>query len=464
MQLCNNLPILQVKVRSKSLSSPMDCFFASTNTCINLQVRALIQSDIRPVVRHVNFFAKDVCFKPSATFNTYAYNLLNNQSLVKADFNPCEYIPQIQMAMNYSSDGSDNITSFADLVSLSKNSSLYNQLQALWGNQSEFSGEFLLDSFGDITVSSHFIVLLLYICESHFCHVAVQKARRFISFIKVFFDSATKTDRRRLAIDDRMSESVKRGSVVKQVRHAFSVPLDIHRSLAANETNEPIISFALSEDLSMSLDFNFGDGEKELLFGLQFRFQSGNEAEGSIKKLLELFLQDTVGDKGSSSLNGFNFADQAATVVEDLINSLIIGIDVDIDIQIGLDLTNVFNKTAQSRLPSPFLQLNTFDVEGYIGFTEWSTEVIIDTDTMNARLLVTEASALMNINFAIIGNEPLMITSAGQFLSIISPTSANGIGESCSIYGLFIVTLPLTLFCYRIKCIFQCPIANICDD
>lgn len=177
----------------------------------------------------------------------------------------------------------------------------------------------------------------------------------------------------------------------------------------------------------MSLDFNFGDGKKELLFGLQFRFQSGNEAEGSIKNLLELFLQDTVGDKGSSSLNGFNFADQAATVVEDLINSLIIGIDLDINIQMGLDLTNVFNKTAQSRLPSPFLQLNTFDVEGYIGFTEWSTEVIIDT--MNARLLVTEASALMNINFAIIGNEPLLITSAGQFLSIISPTSANGIGE-----------------------------------
>ena len=67
------------------------------------------------------------------------------------------------MAMNYSTDGSDNITSFADLVSLSKASSLYNQLQALWGNQSGFSGEFLLDSFGDVTVSSHFTVLLLYI-------------------------------------------------------------------------------------------------------------------------------------------------------------------------------------------------------------------------------------------------------------------------------------------------------------
>lgn len=405
---------------------------------INLQVRALIQSDIRPLVRHANFFAKEVCFKPSATFNTYAYNLLNNQSIVKADFNPCEYIPQIQMAMNYSTDGSDNITSFADLVSLSKASSLYNQLQALWGNQLGFSGEFLLDSFGDVTVSSHFTVLLLYICESHFCRVAVQiiQARRFISFIKVFFDGPAETDRRRkLAIDGRKSESVKRGHVVKQVRHALSVPLDIHRSLAAVESIEPIISFALSKDLSMSLDFNFGDGKKELLFGLQFRFQSGNEALGSIKNLLELFLQDTVGDKGSSSLNGFNFVDQAAKVVEDLINSLIIGIDVNIDIQMGLDLTNVFNKTAQSRLPIPFLQLNTFDVEGYIGFTEWSSDVTIPE--INARLLVTEASALMNLHFGIIGNEPLLITSAGEFLSIISPTSANGIGESCSIYGLY---------------------------
>lgn len=368
---------------------------------------------------------------------------------MKDVFNPCEYIPQLQLALNYTSVGSDNVTSFANLVILLEGSSLYTQLQALWGNQTRFSGKFLLDNFGDVTVSwpSFHCVLVNFVNLTFAILRVIIQARRFISFIKIYFHgTAESSKRRQLAIDGRKSESVKRGSVVKKVRRVLNVPLDIHRTLNTNVNNEPIIIFALSKDLSISLDFNFGDGKKELLFGLHFLFQSGNEAEGSIQNMTKLFLQDTIGNQGASTLSGFSFAEKADKVVEDLINSLVIGIDVDIDIQFGLDLTNVFNRTAQSRLPSPFLQLTTFDVGGYIGFSEWSTALTIDDDT---RLLITEASALININAGIIGNKPLLLKSATDFLSIISPTSLNGIGECCiskSLYNIYLVTDLLRCF------------------
>ena len=64
-----------------------------------------MQSDIRPVVKHASFFSKDGCSKPSATFIVYAYNFLNNQSIVKAVFNSCDFIPQLQVALNYTSVG-----------------------------------------------------------------------------------------------------------------------------------------------------------------------------------------------------------------------------------------------------------------------------------------------------------------------------------------------------------------------
>jgi hypothetical protein len=123
----------------------------------------LIQPGIRPVVKHASFFSKGGCYKPSPTFNRYAYDLLNNQSLILAEFDPCDHIPQLQVALNYTLIGSESASSFADLVVLSPDSSLYSQLEAYWGNQT-FMGEFLLEKYGELSVSKKrpFLVFTLF--------------------------------------------------------------------------------------------------------------------------------------------------------------------------------------------------------------------------------------------------------------------------------------------------------------
>ncbi len=116
-------------------------------------VRDLIPSNIRSVVRHGNFHSRYGCSKPSSQFNDFAFNLLNNGTLSRDDFNACDYIPQIQVALNYKPNSNEVVTSFADLVVLAKDSPLYNRLDDLYGTETNFTGEFLLERFGTISVS-----------------------------------------------------------------------------------------------------------------------------------------------------------------------------------------------------------------------------------------------------------------------------------------------------------------------
>lgn len=205
-------------------------------------------------------------------------------------------------------------------------------------------------------------------------------------------------------------------------------PRDTHRSLEESSGN-PILSFALNTFLDLTLDFNFGAGNKEILFGLHFDFDSGVEAEDSIQEMLNSFLQDTVADQGGESLGGFDFAETASTLVTDLINSLVIGVHVDVDVRFGLDLNNLFNETAESRLPVPFLKLYKFDVEGMIGVDEWSTVLEIE----QFELAITEARALVGIEAGITAETPFLIESAQDFLSLIYPSDAAGIGLNASL-------------------------------
>jgi hypothetical protein len=220
-------------------------------------------------------------------------------------------------------------------------------------------------------------------------------------------------------------------------------PPDIRRALRADQSSDPIISFDLNEYLTLSFDFNFGDGNKELLFGLHFDFNSGIETEKSIQNLMRSFLNDTIGDKGGDELGEFSFAGTALELANDLIESLVIGISVKIDIQFGLDLGNMFNKTATSRLPSPFLKLNTFDVDGHFGVNEWSTKLDLNVSASEFELRITEARALFSIKAGIIGDTPLWLESPKDFFSIISPTSGNGIRLNASLDVLMPVFVTL---------------------
>ena len=60
------------------------------------------------------------------------------------------------MALNYATNGSSAISSFAGLVVLSPDSQLYSRLAAFWGNETLFTGEFLLENYGELSVSKDF--------------------------------------------------------------------------------------------------------------------------------------------------------------------------------------------------------------------------------------------------------------------------------------------------------------------
>jgi hypothetical protein len=123
------------------------------STSYSSVVRVLIPSNIRSVVRHGSFQSRYGCSKPSSQFNDFAFNLLNNGTLSHDDFNACEYIPQIRVALNYTSNSNEAVSSFADLVVVASDSPLYPRLKTLWDTETNFTGEFLLERFGTITVS-----------------------------------------------------------------------------------------------------------------------------------------------------------------------------------------------------------------------------------------------------------------------------------------------------------------------
>lgn len=206
-------------------------------------------------------------------------------------------------------------------------------------------------------------------------------------------------------------------------------PLNTRRTLEVDSSSDPVITFPLNALLDLTFDFNFGDGNKEILFGLHFNFDSGDEVESSVQSMLNSFFQDTIADKGAGNLGGFSFADTALTLVNDLVNSLVVGVHVDVDVRFGLDLNNLFNKTATTRLPSPFLKLYTFDVEGVIGIDEWSTVVALD----EFELAITEAKALVNIVAGKTSATPLLLRSASDFVSLLSPNGVGGIGLMASL-------------------------------
>lgn len=116
-------------------------------------VQKLIPSDVRSVVRHGNFHSRYGCSKPSNSFNDYAFNLLNDGNLSHNDFNACDYVSQLQVALNYTSNHTEAVSSFDDLVVLANDHSLSPRLQSWWGTETNFTGEFLLQRLGALTVS-----------------------------------------------------------------------------------------------------------------------------------------------------------------------------------------------------------------------------------------------------------------------------------------------------------------------
>ena len=84
--------------------------------------------------------------------------------------------------------------------------------------------------------------------------------------------------------------------------------------------------------------------------------------------LLKNFMSENLGTSPDMPSKGdFSFANSAAELTSNLIDSLVIDLAVDLDFEFGLDLAPIFNADANSildRIPDPFIQVNQFSLDG----------------------------------------------------------------------------------------------------
>lgn len=246
--------------------------------------------------------------------------------------------------------------------------------------------------------------------------------RRFIAFIQeLFLWSSGAVTTRRLSTKQERPPALMRGALMRAVRQpdlASQV-----RSLQSSE--QPVMLVELNEAISLNFDFNFGHGQKELLLGVQFHFDSDDAISNSVKDLLETFIRETLGgpslDLGEST---FSFADTATDLANDMIESLAIDVAVDLDFIFGLDLNPMFDSSTTSvmeRLPNPYIRINKFDLAGVIGVNEWSTTLPFG----DVEFSVAEAKALLTAS-ASLSSSPIDITTPFALVDLVTPHATGG--------------------------------------
>lgn len=359
----------------------------------------MITPEIRSVIQHASLLSRgDGCTSGSSTFISFAYDELKASNLLPSglsldDFEVCEYLAELQLALGFTSNLNTDVT-YRNLVVVPE--SLNNKLQQFFGDTT-FDGELLLSTFRSLSL------------------------RRLIEFTRDFFLDDSGTDRRRL-LDSSVSPALKRGRLMRAVRSSISDPSQVVKSTqrALSSTEHPLLQFDINELASLTFDFNFGNGTNELMLGLTFNFDSDDSVSGSFKSLLQTFMSDTVGNEGGTELGGFSLGDNAQKLADSLIESWVTNVKVGINFAFGLDLDDLFNrnKSSTERVPRPFMLIEKFDVSGMFGVNEWSTD--LDLDPFN--FVIAEAEALVDVS-ASIPTPPLLIASPADFPSLFNTSS-----------------------------------------
>ena len=234
-------------------------------------VDELIPKGLRPVVKRpacLDLASDDGCLV-SPKFTDYAFSLLSSsesQDELSTEFvtlldssNPteeicdpitqnendtciqfvvCDFLGDIQQELYNTSLGSN--TTFANLVVVPED--LTSRLIGIYGNETEFTGSFLLDNFGGLTL------------------------RRLFDFIMYSLTISDEPSRRRLKENSHeRPEVVKRGSVTRAVRDAMKPINQSTRRMRSEEENQPLVVIELEVDFTLCLtfDFNFGNGNKQ---------------------------------------------------------------------------------------------------------------------------------------------------------------------------------------------------------
>lgn len=71
--------------------------------------------------------------------------------------------------------------------------------------------------------------------------------------------------------------AIKRGNLMRTVRNSLAGPSGILKSPNRMlQASDALFQFAINDYVSLTFDFNFGEGTKELLLGVIFNFDSGD--------------------------------------------------------------------------------------------------------------------------------------------------------------------------------------------
>ena len=116
---------------------------------------------------------------------------------------------------------------------------------------------------------------------------------------------------------------------------------------------------------------------------------------------------------------GFSFVNSAEELANDLIQSLVIDVNVELDFAFGLDLNPLFDSNVANiwgRIPDPFIRMNQFDMHGAIGIRDWTANLNLgDVD-----FIVIDAKAMLNVS-STLSSSPLRITDPTEFIEVVIP-------------------------------------------
>lgn len=140
----------------------------------------------------------------------------------------------------------------------------------------------------------------------------------------------------------------------------------------------------------------------------------------SVKGFLQKFMSETLGSSPDMpNQGGFSFVNSAEELANDLIQSLVIDVNVELDFAFGLDLNPLFDSNVANiwgRIPDPFIRMNQFDMHGAIGIRDWTANLNLgDVD-----FIVIDAKAMLNVS-STLSSSPLRITDPTEFIEVVIP-------------------------------------------
>lgn len=246
-------------------------------------VQSLIAPEVRPVVKHAQNLLRTGCSDASASeaFASFSYTELSGagvlpNGLTSEEFSVCEYLPHLQQVLFSTEDMDENVTyeSFV-VIPDSLNTSLYN----LFGNDVVINGQFVspLCSYFELTYPRlQHDVFFFYIFIKLLENFGQMSLRRFITFVSDMFSTIT-SGGRRLKRSQKDSPAMMRGALMRAARRP-----NLHSQHRALQTSsDPLFRLELDEIITLTFDFNFGDGEKDLLLGVQFLYNSDDSVTNS---------------------------------------------------------------------------------------------------------------------------------------------------------------------------------------